>query len=257
MTALRGRIGCLEVSLFLAISGVIAQLLPDLVRIWAERPQAGQQTPARTVVTDKDGIHSEIQYLIYLPCEYFSGRSWPLLLFLHGSGQCGNDVQQVAKHGPPALIAHGRQMPMIVVSPQCRANLNWNPEELLMLLDHLQQRFSIDSHRVYACGYSLGGYGTWELISAAPERFAAAIPVCAGGNVNEAHCLVNLPIWAFHGAGDENVPVEDSKQMVDAIQKCGGNARLTVYKDQGHDICDLTFSQDELYDWLLQQRLKN
>jgi predicted peptidase len=142
---------------------------------------------------------------------------------------------------------------MIVISPQCRIGTQWNSTQLLALLDYLEQRFAVDPDRIYVSGQSMGGYGTWALVATAPERFAAAVPVCGGGRVDDAKRLVNLPIWAFHGAKDDVIPLRASQEMIDAIKAHGGNSQLTVYPDKGHGICDLTFSRDDLYQWLLAQ----
>jgi predicted peptidase len=145
---------------------------------------------------------------------------------------------------------------MIVVSPQRPLRRPWDNEELLAMLDHLEREFNIDVSRVYIAGHSLGGFGTWELITTAPERFAAAIPSSGGGNPEFAGRLIGLPIWAFHGEEDRVVSVERSKTMVDAVNAAGGHAKLTIYPEQGHNICDLTFSDEKIYEWMLQQRRK-
>ncbi len=253
---LKRRFGWLEICLVGALVALIAQVPPEIVRAICSRPRPGHQVSASADLKVGD-LSTEIQYLVYLPVDYSSNIKWPLLLFLHGSGQLGDDLELVAKCGPPELLANGKQLPMIVISPQCRTGRQWESNQLLALLDHLEQHFSVDPDRVYISGQSMGGYGTWTLAAVAPERFAAAIPVCGGGNLEDAKRLVNLPIWAFHGAMDEVVPLERSQQMVDAIEKLGGNATLTIYPDKGHGICDLTFSRDDLYQWLLAQHRAN
>jgi predicted esterase len=252
--ACRRRFGWLEICLLLSSISLVAQLWPDAARMWREWTRPGRQTPARAELKLPSGFQTEVQYFLYLPVNYSPDKAWPLLIFLHGSGERGDDLEMVRRSGPPALLAKGKSLPMIVVSPQCRADCYWDNEQLLALLDHLEKQFSIESDRVYLGGHSMGAYGTWALAAAAPDRFAAIVPVAVGGNTNDVPKLLKLAVWAFHGAKDQVVPLADSKQMVDAIQAAGGNARLTIYPDRGHDTCNVTFSNNEVDDWLLRQR---
>lgn len=173
----------------------------------------------------------ELRSLLYLPKDYqtVGGKRWPLLCFLHGAGERGADLALVAKHGPPKLAAEKKEFPFILLSPQCPPGQIWDEGGLLALLDHVIARFSIDAHRVYLTGLSMGGYGTWSLGLKYPERFAAIAPVCGGGNgadillANESksRALRSLAIWAFHGAKDAVVPPAESKVMVAALKKAG------------------------------------
>ena len=137
---------------------------------------------------------------------------WPLVLFLHGAGERGSDVEEVARRGPPGLVAGGKAFPFVLVSPQCELHQRWNPSVLLPLVDHVAQSYHIDPDRVYVTGYSMGGAGTWDLAVAAPERFAAIAPLARGGDESQAERLMDLPIWAFHGAVDEVVPLSDKPE---------------------------------------------
>jgi poly(3-hydroxybutyrate) depolymerase len=247
----------LEICCGLLLIALSARLAPDAIRIWREWPRAGEQIPSRTALRLPDGSETEIRFFLYLPANYSSKQSWPLLLFLHGSGQRGNDLEWLKRSGPPAILSRGHQLPMIVVSPQCAMENNWNNDELLSLLDNLEKKFSIDPDRVFLSGYSMGGYGAWSLAAAAPERFAALVPVAGGGDTSDATKLTNVAIWDFHGAKDTTVPTSESRAMVDAVRAAGGFARLTIYADRGHSICDVTFSRSDLFDWLLQQRRAN
>lgn len=199
-------------------------------------------------------IKVELQYLLYLPQEYEQKEDWPLLLFLHGAGERGDNLELVKVHGPPKLIAQGKQFPFIVVSPQCPAEGWWQPHELLALLDHVQARYKVDPKRVYVTGLSMGGYGTWALAGHAPQRFAAAVPICGGGTPYLARRLVGTPVWAFHGAKDTAVPVSASAEMVHALKSRGGDVRFTIYPEAGHDAWTATYENPELYEWLLAQR---
>jgi predicted peptidase len=196
-----------------------------------------------------------LDYLLYLPEDYGKEKSkeWPLVLFLHGSGERGSDLNKVAIHGPAKLVANGKQFPFILASPQCPADQRWNAEELNALLDDIIAKYEVDSKRVYCTGLSMGGFGTWDLACTYPEKFAAIAPVCGGGEPFKTYMLKNIPVWIFHGAKDNVVPPERSQEMVAAIQKNGGTVKFTLYPDAGHDSWTATYDNPELYEWLLTQ----
>ena len=195
------------------------------------------------------------KYLLYLPKEYGkdAAKRWPLILFLHGSGESGDDVEKVKMHGPPKLVAQGKEMPFIVVSPQSPGG-GWNVEVLSTLLDEVSKNYAVDPDRVYLTGLSMGGFGTWSLATAMPERFAAIAPICGGGQPRLARRLKDMPTWVFHGAKDEVVRPEQSQVMVDAIKAAGGNPRYTLYPEAGHDSWTETYNNPELYEWFLQHK---
>ena len=194
-------------------------------------------------------------YLLYLPQGYGEeAERWPLLLFLHGAGERGDDLELVKKHGPPKLLEEGRDLPFIVVSPQCPQGETWSNDVLLSLLDEIADHYSVDDDRVYLTGLSMGGYGTWLLAAEHPERLAAIAPICGGGSRLQAHKLEHLPVWAFHGAQDQTVPISESEEMVEALRACGGNVRFTVYPDAAHDAWTETYENPALYEWFLQHR---
>ena len=124
-------------------------------------------------------------------------------------------------------------------------------EHIMALIDETVENYSIDQNRVYLTGLSMGGYGTWTIASSYPQRFAAIAPVCGGGQPYLARSLKNIPVWAFHGAMDSVVPLQQSQMMVDAVNRAGGNAKLTVYPEADHDSWTATYNNDELYEWLL------
>ena len=201
--------------------------------------------------------HIRCRYLLHLPTGYGrSKRRWPLVLFLHGAGERGNDLALVQKHGPAKLVAAGKHFPFILVAPQCPANQWWDNETLLTLLDHIRRRYRVDADRVYLTGLSMGGFGTWMLALHAPERFAAIAPICGGGMAFLAYRLKNIPTWVFHGAKDTVVPLEQSQEMVDALTEGGGKVKFTVYPEAGHDSWTESYANPELYRWLLKQRRK-
>ncbi len=199
-----------------------------------------------------------LKYLLYLPKGYGekNDQKWPLILFLHGAGERGNDVNLVKKHGPPKLIDQGKEFPFIVVSPQCPTN-SWWPEQvdaLVALLDDVQAKYAVDADRVYLTGLSMGGFGSWTLASRYPNRFAAVAPICGGGDRYLASRLRNVPVWAFHGEKDPVVPVQASKDMVEALKKAGGDVQLTLYPEAQHDSWTETYNNPKLYEWFLSQR---
>jgi len=177
----------------------------------------------------------QLSYLLYLPKDYEQQESWPLLLFLHGSGERGDDLELVKKHGPPKLIAAGKDFPFIIVSPQCPKDRRWEPIELIALLNDLSNKYKVDADRIYVTGLSMGGFGTWQLASFAPDRLAAIAPISGGGEKYWVKQFAYLPVWAFHGAKDTGVPLERSQVMVDELKKNGGNPKLTIYPEAGHD----------------------
>ena len=204
----------------------------------------------------------EANYLLYLPKGYDaqSSKKWPLMLFLHGAGERGTDITKVATHGPPK---HGIQMedfPFIVVSPQCPDETHWSNELLLSLLDDVMANYPVDPARVYLTGLSMGGYGTWDLGLAYPEKFAAIAPICGGGEAigvmltsrAKTQALKTLGVWAFHGGKDPVVPVKESERMVDILKKAGvPDVKLTIYPEAGHDSWTETYKNPEFYKWLL------
>jgi predicted peptidase len=197
------------------------------------------------------------KYLLFLPEGYGQQqKKWPLILFLHGSGERGDDLEKVKKHGPPKIVQTRKDFPFIVVSPQCPEDDGWTTrtEVLINLLDEIIARYDVDTERVYLTGLSMGGYGSWALASEYPDRFAAVVPICGGGNRTMSLMLKDVPIWAFHGGKDNAVPVEESKELVDAINARGGNAKLTIYPEAPHDSWTQTYNNQELYDWLLEHR---
>ena len=204
----------------------------------------------------KTTIPVEMGYQLYLPDDYANQESWPLVLFLHGSGERGDDLELVKKHGPPRLIQDGKDFPFIVVSPQCPGGVSWEPIFLNALLDDVISKHKVDKDRIYVTGLSMGGFGTWALAAASPDRFAAIAPICGGGETRWARRISHLPTWVFHGAKDKAVPVELSQEMVDAMKAKGGEPKLTIYPDAEHDSWTDTYNNPEFYEWLLAQKRK-
>lgn len=216
-----------------------------------EAPTAGEQISEHLTAS----VPVTIDYLLYLPKNYDDQESWPLVLFLHGSGERGENLDLVKKHGPPKRVAEGKQFPFILVSPQCPEHQSWSTRKLSALLDAVIKKYHVDEDRVYVTGLSMGGYGTWAMGARFPARFAAIAPICGGGDPATAKALAKTPIWAFHGAKDPAVPVERSKEMVKAIKEAGGQAKLTIYPEARHDSWTVTYENPEFYKWLLGQEL--
>jgi predicted peptidase len=194
---------------------------------------------------------------LYLPEGYGTdGRTWPLVLFLHGAGERGSDLELVKKHGPPRLIAEGKQFPFIMAAPQCPEN-GWWPDDLIgTLLDELEDTYRIDRSRIYLTGLSMGGYATWRLAMLYPDRFAAILPVCGGGDPRNVCSIKHVPAWVFHGAKDPLVPLRESEVLVDALKACAGNVKFTVYPEALHDSWTETYNNPEVYNWMLSQSIK-
>lgn len=216
---------------------------------WGQAASDGQQAKQmeRAAVV-------KLQYLLQLPPGYEEQESWPVLLFLHGAGERGSDLEMVKKHGPPKLIEGGKSLPFIVVSPQCPAGRWWEPFELAALLDEIESQYKVDKKRIYVTGLSMGGFGTWALTAYQPERFAAIAPICGGGEPFMTRLYSHVPTWVFHGDKDEIVPLERSERMVEGLKRAGGNVKFTVYEGVGHDSWTEPYADDAFYQWLLEQR---
>lgn len=198
---------------------------------------------------------AKLKYLLFLPEDYEeeSGRKWPLILFLHGLNERGDDIEKVKIHGIPKVYENDESFPFIVVSPQCPDNEWWTmkDDELDALLDEVTEKYSADKSRIYLTGLSMGGFGTWHFAAVHPERFAAIAPICGGGVPIEAMLLKDVPVWAFHGAKDDVVPIELSESMVNALKSVGGDVKFTVYPEAKHDSWTETYNNPELYKWFL------
>jgi predicted peptidase len=207
----------------------------------------------KEVVMERE-IKVRLKYLLYLPKDYDQKESWPLVLFLHGIGERGDNLDLVKKNGLPKLIAAGKEFPFIAISPQCPLDQWWEPIELKALLDDVVGRYKVDQERVYVTGLSMGGFGTWSLAAYQPHRFAAIVPICGGGEPFWTMFYADTPTWAFHGAKDPVVPLERSQQMVDGLKKNHGNVKFTIYPEAGHDCWTEAYNDPKLYEWLLEQK---
>jgi predicted peptidase len=195
-----------------------------------------------------------IKYWLFLPANYVTKEAWPLMLFLHGAGERGDDIELVKQWGPPKRVIENPEFPFILISPQCQSGKRWNPDylpTLAHLVDELAGKLRVDKERMYVTGLSMGGRGTWGMITKYPKLFAAAAPICGGGNPELAPRVKNIPIWAFHGDADRTVPLAENQEMVEAVNQSGGEAKLTIYPGVGHNSWSETYANPKLYEWLL------
>ena len=206
--------------------------------------------------TYRGELSVELPYLLGLPESYDMdpNEQWPLMVFLHGAGERGDDLSKVKKHGPPKLLAAGQPLPAIVVSPQCPAGHWWYANELMTMIDGLISQYRVDASRVYITGLSMGGFGTFALCAYAPDRFAAAVPICGGGETLHAAKMAKVPMRVYHGRNDPVVPVGRSETMVEAIRAAGGDVELTIYPDAMHDSWTATYDDSRVFEWMLKQR---
>ena len=226
-----------------------------LVQQQVSNPTSVQQAISSGVFEGKVLKPVSLKYLTYLPEDYNESRKrFPVLLFLHGSGERGADLEKVLVHGPLKLAATGQKFPFIIVAPQCPANRSWDADELVGLLNDLEKKFRVDRSREYVSGLSMGGYGTWDAIARYPGFFAAAVPICGGGDPKTVDRFRKLPIWCFHGGKDTVVKPIRSQEMIDALKAVGSDVRYTEYPEAGHDSWSMTYSNPELYEWLFSKR---
>ena len=198
-----------------------------------------------------DGLH----YLIRYPSGYVRGQRYPVLFFFHGAGTRGVDIGKLKSNPFFTHINAIEPFPFVVIAPHCTENTWFDLfEGLQALIRAVAASDFCDKTRIYAIGASMGGYATWQLAMSMPEYFAAIAPVCGGGMYWNARRIVNIPIWAFHGGKDPVVFPEESRKMVDAVNQRGGNAKLTVYPENGHDAWTDTYSNPELYRWFLSHK---
>ncbi len=231
----------------------------------------------------KDG-NETYRYQVYVPRDWNKNQKWPVILFLHGAGERGDDglIQTEVGIGT-AIRRYVDRFPAIVVLPQCRKNLWWlhqsMQEQAIKALEQSVKEFNGDTDRLYLTGISMGGYGTWSIAAKNPGRFAALAPVCGGirppvraaaslpeemKNIDpnldpyaqSAKKIGQTPVWIFHGGEDNVVPTEESRKMNEALKTAGGNVKYTEYESVGHNSWDKAYAEMELMKWMLEQRLK-
>ena len=203
---------------------------------------------------DLPGDPKPMRFWLYLPKGYVeSTRRWPLVVFLHGSGERGDELEAVKRHGPPKRVGQGVDYPFILVSPQLEANARWDPVRLHALRAELQRLLRVDARRISATGLSLGGHGVWDWVAAFPDDLAAIAPVCGYGDP-AAVCRARLvPVRAYHGDADTVVPIERQQACVDALRACGGQVEFIIYPGEGHGAWNPAYEDPALVPWLMAQ----
>jgi predicted peptidase len=206
-------------------------------------------------------IPTQVNYLIFLPKHYGiePEHRWPLLLYLHGIGQRGDDITLLQNQH--ALMSKMQQdtFPFVVLTPQCPARSSWLCQlaALNALLDHILATYAIDTQRVSVTGISAGAMAAWHLPIMYPERFAATIPVagwCPREERERIPRMKGVALWAFHGAKDPTMALSEAQTSIERLQAMGGNGKLTVYPEGEHEIWEQVYRYEPLFEWLLQQR---
>jgi len=226
----------------------------------------------------QDTDRNQLQYRLLYPKDLDANKTYPLVLFFHGAGERGDDNLKQLVHGM-ADFASDEMMekyPCFVVAPQCPNGVQWvdtpwtadsheMPDEptlpmrlSLELVEHLATVLPVDRKRIYITGLSMGGFGVWDAIQRHPDRFAAAVPICGGGDsrAEKVKPIANLPIWAFHGDKDSVVKTKRSQDMIAALKKAGGPIKYTEYPNTSHNSWTATYRNPEMYEWLFSQRKK-
>jgi predicted peptidase len=252
------------------------------IPLMAQDPQPAKTSPAEDqdpsrVYEPREFVGSNgvpLKYRLIKPLNYQQGKKYPLVLFLHGAGERGSDNSITLKHAAKDFLDPERraEFPAYVLIPQCPKDKKWsevdwsketsqipeNPSDSMQsikeLLDDMIENGGVDRNRVYITGLSMGGYGTWDAIARYPNFFAAAAPICGGGDPKTVKQFQSLPIWCFHGAKDSVVKVGRSREMIEALQAIGSKVKYTEYPDADHDSWTATYSNPELYNWLFAQR---
>ena len=199
----------------------------------------------------------EDNYLLYLPQKYKSSQdSWPLVIFLHGSGSSIEDIEKIRTGGPPQLFETGKDSAFILLAPQLYANVPWDVERVHAMVLEVINEHNVDIRRIYVTGLSRGGFGCWELAVTYPDLFAAVAPISAR-DIPGVERLKTSNIWIFHGQDDDGVPWQGSQFMYNRLNNAGANVQLSLLEGVGHNAWDYAYSSDEFWSWLLAQKSEN
>lgn len=237
----------------LAVLSVLALVAGSPAQAADELPQGFHER-----VLKEDGEKHE--YVVFVPNDYTPDRRWPLILFLHGAGERGDDNRLQLQVGlGPFVKERAETFPYIVVFPQAdkegRRVTDWyadNPDgqRALQILEAVENEYNVNPDRRILTGWSMGGYGTWSLAAATPDKWAGIVPISGGGKTDWAEKLTDVPVWAFHGAEDKIVPVKESRAMVEAVREAGGDPRYSEIPDAGHDIWKIVYGGEAFYAWI-------
>lgn len=252
---------------------LLIRTLPLLVLASVSFSLYAQQENSRFTLHFFEHRGLTIPYRLFEPKIHSPSATFSLVLYLHGAGERGNDGSDIVlKNGALEVAKREMRYPCYIVVPQCPKEMKWSPyqkelgtyrlsdtasviqELIIALLDSIQTKYAVDTSRVYVAGISMGGFGTWELVMRHPSRFAAAVPICGGGDVTKVHRLKHLPIWVFHGSDDQVIKVQWSRALVDSLKALGAPVRYTELPNVGHDAWTPAFSNDALYEWLFSQK---
>ncbi len=208
------------------------------------------------------GEGGDSKYVLFIPHSYAGDKEYPLILFLHGAGERGDDGELPVKQGiGNAIKFKGKEkdFPFFVIFPQCRVKGNWKADgpdgqRALAILADVQKAYKIDDKRLYLTGLSMGGFGTWSLAAAHPQKWAAIVPICGGGDPATATKIKDIPCWAFVGDKDNPKLVEGMRGMIKALQAAGSQPRYSEFPYVGHNSWDSAYVTPELYPWLLSHK---
>lgn len=200
----------------------------------------------------------KMKYYLYYPQDYEveKDKQFPLLLFLHGGGESGGDLEELKTNGPPKLLSEGKEFPFLVLAPQNRHKRKWwNTRAVMQLLDTIIETNRVDIDRIYLTGLSRGGAAAWELAVQYPNKFAALAVVCGMTPVPYASWIdKEMPIWVFHGTEDKSIPISESQNMVNKLEEMGYDVTFTKYDGVGHDAWVKAYNTEELYEWFIRQK---
>lgn len=203
-------------------------------------------------------------FRLHIPDGYDAAKSYPVLLYLHGAGEraTDNDYHMAEKNTGIIARALSEGEDTIIIAPQCPPEVWWYRDsgadnllgEVMDILDWVKSNYNCDGNRLYVTGISMGGYATWALLSNYPDTFAAAMPVCGGGDPDAVEAFKTVPIWTAHGGSDGTVPVKETRAMVEALKEVGGNVRYDEYFLEGHDSWKKFYRTEELISWMYAQK---
>lgn len=254
-----------------ALVAVNVLVLPLLLGGCAMIPGRGE--PPKPVGDVRHTYQSEMtgeprEFAMFVPTDYNQRRKykWPLIVFLHGFGESGDDIDFVLRHGPHKHAISQPSFEFLVVAPQIRRPetlakirtgwIDWDAD-LQKIIEQVKAEYRVDESRIYLTGLSMGGFGTFAVSAEHPDMFAAVAPVCGGGRVSDVRKYEGIPFWIFHGKLDKTVPHTTSVQMYEAMKQLGMDVQFTLYPDKDHDSWTVTYENPEFYEWLLSHRLND
>lgn len=208
----------------------------------------------------RDGDDREWKYTLFVPTEYNGQQSYPLLVYLHGFGDRGVDGGKPVTNGPgPFIKEREKTFDMLVLFPQSETGY-WEADtadgqRVMAILENVIREYAVDRQRVYLTGMSRGGFGVWSLAAHYPQKWAAIVPICGGGDPQRAETIRDIPCWCFHGANDNVIDVGQSRRMIEALLAAGASPRYTEYPEIGHACAGRAYATPELWQWLRRQRL--